>query len=125
MTIKRGEIYYINFPQTFDPNFRNGKNKFVVVLQEGEEYDNRDTVVVLLTTSESKVKDSDSNVTIETGTTKLDRETYILCSQPYTIEKKHFYKKSAWCAGQLNSAVLDEIDEALYIGLCMGLQNED
>jgi len=35
MNFKRGEIYYINFPYTFDVNFPKGKKKFVVILQEG------------------------------------------------------------------------------------------
>jgi len=35
MELKRGEIYYIHFPYTFDVNFPKGKKKFVVILQEG------------------------------------------------------------------------------------------
>ena len=35
MEFKRGEIYYIHFPYTFDVNYTKGKKKFVVVLQEG------------------------------------------------------------------------------------------
>ena len=35
MELQRGEIYFIKFPYTFDPNYPNGKNKFVLVLQEG------------------------------------------------------------------------------------------
>lgn len=125
MTIRRGEIYYITFPYTFDSRFPGGKKKFVVVLQEGEEFNERDTVAVLLTTSDSTEKDYDMSVTIEAGTTKLDKETYIMCSQPYTIEKKLFTPKDVWCAGILSPDVLDEIDEALYLGLCMGIQNEE
>lgn len=125
MTIKRGDIHYITFPYTFDSNFPNGKKKFIVVLQEGEEFNDRDTVAVLLTTSKSVAKDYDLNVTIELGTTKLDKETYIMCSQPYTIEKKYFEQNGVWCAGKLTPAVMDEVDEALYLGLCMGLQNGD
>lgn len=125
MTIKRGEIYYITFPYTFDNRFPNGKKKFVVVLQEGEEFSGRDTVAVLLTTSDETEKDYEMSVTIEKGTTKLDSETYIMCSQPYTIEKKLFKQRGVWCAGALTPSVLDEVDEAMYLGLCMGLQNEE
>lgn len=125
MTIKRGEIYYITFPYTFDSKFPEGKKKFVVALQEGEEFSGRDTVAVLLTTSDPAEKNYSMSVTIESGTTKLDRETYILCSQPSTIEKSLFEEKGVWCAGTLSPSVLNEVDEALYLGLCMGLQNEE
>lgn len=124
MKLERGEIYYAKFPYTHDTEFPNGKNKFLVVLQEGYEFNRRDTIVVLLTTSDKEEKGNELSVTIEAGTTKLHKETYILCSQPYTLPKDIFNKRGAWCAGKLKPEVLDEIDEALYLGLCMGNQNE-
>lgn len=63
-------------------------------------------------------------MTIEKGTTKLNEESYIVCAQPYTILKSLFYQMGVWCAGKLTPEVLDEVDERLYIGLCMGLQND-
>jgi mRNA-degrading endonuclease toxin of MazEF toxin-antitoxin module len=92
--MRRGEIYYITFPHTFDKNFPEGKKKFVVVLQEGREFDSRDTVTVLLITSDPAAKDHIMSVTIELGSTDLDKESYILCSQPYTIEKNVLPKKA-------------------------------
>ena len=121
---KRGEIYYIHFPYTFDVNFPKGKKKFVVILQEGSIFKNYDSVVVLLITSDEDSKDYGFNVTIEAGTTRLSSESYVLCAQPYTILKSIFDSDEVWCAGQLSAAKLDEIDENLFIGLCMGLQNE-
>lgn len=35
-----------------------------------------------------------------------------------------FQPKEVWCAGELPPNKMDEVDEALYIGLCMGKQNE-
>ncbi|KRT92240.1 MULTISPECIES: type II toxin-antitoxin system PemK/MazF family toxin [Bacillus subtilis group] len=126
MTIlQRGEIYYINFPYTFDPNYPNGKPKFVLVLQEGEYFKEYDTVTVLLITSDSSAEYYDTNVTIELGTTQLKEKSYILCSQPYTIRKSLFTAKGVWSAGQLRPEIMDEVDEALYLGLCMGQQHED
>ena len=124
MDLKRGEIYYIHFPYTFDINFPKGKKKFVVILQEGAIFKNFDSVTVLLITSAADSKDYVTNVTIEAGSTKLTTESYVLCAQPYTILKSIFDTKGVWCAGQLSPNKLDEIDERLYIGLCMGLQNE-
>lgn len=124
MELERGEIYYVKFPYTYDKKFPEGKNKFLVILQEGYEFDRRNTVVVLLTTSDTEEKDNELSVTIEKGTTKLHAETYVLCSQPYTISKDVLNKRDVWCAGKLEPEVLDEIDEALYLGLCMGKQNE-
>ena len=122
---KRGEIYYINFPYTFDVNYPKGKNKFVVVLQEGAIFREYDAVTVLLVTSDEDSKDFETNVTIETGLTKLNKESYIVCAQPYTILKSLFEKDGVWCAGCLPDYKLDEVDQCLYIGLCMGMQNDN
>lgn len=46
------------------------------------------------------------------------------CSQPYPVRKELFEKESVWFAGKLSPEKLDKIDEALYLGLCMGLQHE-
>jgi mRNA-degrading endonuclease toxin of MazEF toxin-antitoxin module len=125
MTFKRGDIYFIRFPYTFDVNYPKGKNKFVVVLQEGLIFKDYDSVVALLITSDSDSKEYETNVTIESGSTKLEKESYVICAQPYTILKNIFEAPGVWNAGRLSSEKLDEIDEKLYIGLCMGLQNED
>lgn len=124
LEFERGQIYYIHFPYTFDVNFPKGKNKFVVILQEGSIFKDYDAVTVLLITSDPESKDFETNVTIEKGTTKLDRESYIVCAQPYTILKSLFEKQGVWCAGKLSKEVLDDVDTRLYIGLCMGLQDE-
>jgi len=124
MNFKRGEIYYINFPYTFDVNFPKGKKKFVVILQEGAIFKSYDSVVVLLITSDADSKDYETNVTIDANSTKLTKESYVVCAQPYTILKSVFSDDDGWCAGQLSASKLDEIDECLHIGLCMGIQNE-
>ena len=124
MDLKRGEIYYITFPHTYDKRYKNGKSKFVLVLQEGEYFKKYDTVEILLITSDDDSKDYDTNVTIEQGTTKLKEESYIVCAQPYPVKKELFAKDGVWCAGQLTPEKMDEVDEALYLGLCMGLQHE-
>lgn len=105
-------------------SFPKGKSKFVVILQEGAIFKNYDAVTVLLITSDPESKDFETNVTIERGTTRLDRESYIVCAQPYTILKSLFEQQGVWCAGKLSKEVLDEVDARLYIGLCMGLQDE-
>lgn len=127
MELKRGEIYYITFPYTLDPKYPNGKPKFVLVLQEGEYFKKYDTVEIMLITSDDLYKPRmkyPTDVVIEPGTTKLKKKSWILCSQPYPIEKKLFEQDGVWCAGQLSTDKMDEVDEATYIGLCMGLQHE-
>ncbi|MDR3348846.1 MAG: type II toxin-antitoxin system PemK/MazF family toxin [Acidaminococcales bacterium] len=124
MAFKRGEIYYVNFPYTFDVNYPKGKKKFVAVLQEGAIFNEYDAVTVLLITSDEESKDFETNVTIEAGTTKLSKDSYVICAQPYTILKSLFKANDVWCAGQLSKEKLDEVDAKLYIGLCMGLQDE-
>jgi mRNA-degrading endonuclease toxin of MazEF toxin-antitoxin module len=127
MNLKRGEIYYLTFPYTLDPKYPNGKPKFVLVLQEGEYFAKYDTVEIMLITSDKQYKPREkyaTDVEIEVGTTKLKEKSWVLCSQPYPIEKKLFEKEGVWCAGMLSPEKMDEIDEATYIGLCMGLQHE-
>jgi mRNA-degrading endonuclease toxin of MazEF toxin-antitoxin module len=124
LELLRGEIYYIVFPNTFDILYPSGKKKFVLVLQEGAIFKDYDAVTVLLITSDSDSKNYDTNVIIEKGTTKLAEESYIICAQPFTILKSLFEQTGVWCAGRLRPEKMNEIDEALYIGLCMGLQNE-
>jgi len=123
--LERGQIYYITFPYTFDEKYPNGKKKFVLILQEGEYFNKYDTVEVLLITS-NEDKNHDNYVTdveIPLGTTRLDKQSWICCSQPYSIEKKLFNK--AWQIDKLSNGKMDEVDEALYIGLCLGIQNEE
>ncbi len=127
MKLSRGEIYYITFPYTLDPKYPNGKSKFVLVLQEGEYFSKFDTVEILLITSDKQYKPREkysTDVEIPVGTTKLNDKSWVLCAQPYPIKKDLFMEKTAWCAGTLNATKMDEIDEALYIGLCMGLQHD-
>ena len=127
MELKRGEIYYITFPYTLDTRYPEGKPKFVLVLQEGEYFKKFNTVEILLITSEKQYKPRENyptDVLIEQGTTKLKEKSWILCAQPYPVEKVLFEQDGVWCAGKLPPEKMDEVDEALFIGLCMGLQNE-
>ena len=127
MELKRGEIYYLTFPYTLDPKYPNGKPKFVLVLQQGEYSQKYDTVEIMLITSDKQYKPREkyaTDVEIEVGTTKLKEKSWVLCSQPYPIPKKLFEQEGVWCAGSLSVEKMDEIDEATYIGLCMGLQHE-
>jgi len=64
-----------------------------------------------------------TSVKIEVGTTKLKQPTWIDCTQTYTVEKSIFTDKSVrvWCAGKLTDEKMLNIDEALYSGLCMKL----
>ena len=127
MELKRGEIYFITFPYTLDERYPNGKPKFVLILQEGEYFKKFNTVEILLITSEKQYKPHEkypTDVLIEKGTTKLKEKSWVLCAQPYPVEKILFEQEGVWCAGKLSSEKMDEIDEALFIGLCMNLQNE-
>lgn len=126
MTLKRGEIYYITFPYTFDPRYPNGKGKFVLVLQEGEYFSRFDTVEILLVTSNARCNNQRyvTNVEIPQGETKLNKRSWVVCSQPYPVAKSLFEADGVWCAGTLKPDTLDDIDAALYEGLCMGLQHE-
>ena len=127
MVFKRGEIYYVTFPYTLDPKYPNGKSKFVLVLQEGDYFSKFDTVEILLITSDKQYKPREkyaTDVEIPVGTTNLNEKSWILCAQPYPILKSLFMQKGVWCAGTLSVEKMDEVDEALYAGLCMGLQDE-
>lgn len=127
MKLSRGEIYFLTFPYTFDPKYPNGKSKFVLVLQEGDYFAKYDTVEILLVTSDKQYKPREkyaTDVEIPAGTTRLREKSWVLCAQPYPIKKTLFEDDKVWCAGTLSAEKMDEIDEALYIGLCMGLQHD-
>lgn len=127
MKLLRGEIYYITFPYTLDPNYPNGKPKFVLVLQEGAYFSKYDTVEILLITSDKQYKHREryaTDIEIPAGSTKLWEKSWVLCAQPYPIKRDLFDQNGVWCAGTLSPEKMDEIDEALYIGLCMGLQHD-
>ncbi len=93
MELKRGEIYYITFPYTLDARYPTGKPKFVLVLQEEDYFKKFNTVEILLITSEKQYKPREkyaTDVLIEQGTTKLKEKSWILCAQPYPVEKVLF-----------------------------------
>ena len=127
MNLRRGEIYYIKFPYTLDEKYPNGKPKFVLILQEGEYFRKFQTVEILLITSDKQYKAHEKYVTdvvIEQGTTRLKEKSWVLCAQPYPLEKVLFEQEGVWCAGRLSAEKMDEIDEALFFGLCIGLQSK-
>ena len=104
MELQRGEIYFITFPYTLDERYPNGKPKFVLVLQEGDYFKKFRTVEILLITSDKQYKPREKYVTdveIEKGTTKLKEKSWVLCAQPYPIEKTLFEQDGVWCAGKL------------------------
>lgn len=82
---------------------------------------------ILLITSDKQYKSREkyaTDVEIPVGMTKLKEKSWVLCAQPYPVEKRLFEGEHVWCAGALPIEKMDEIDEALYIGLCMGLQHD-
>ena len=117
---RRGEIYKILFPYTFDPKYPKGKVKFVLILQGGEYFKEYTTVSTLLISSGGNGKLLDHVITIEKGTTDLRETSYIECSQPSTLLKQIFYDKRVACMGKLSPEKMAEVDEALYVGLGMG-----
>ena len=125
--LHRGEIYFVRFRMFFDKYIPEGKPKFVLILQEGAYFAKHRSVEVLLVSSDKDYKprqDYKTDVEIEVGTTKLNQKSWALCAQPYPLAKTVFDEESVWCVGTLTAEKMDEIDEALYNGLCMGLQNE-
>jgi len=125
--LRRGEIYYVKFRMFFDKYIPEGKKKFVLILQEGAYFAKHRSVEILLISSDKDYKareDYKTDVEIELGTTKLTQKSWALCAQPYPLNKDIFDEDGVWYAGTLSPEKMDEIDEALYNGLCMGLQNE-
>jgi mRNA-degrading endonuclease toxin of MazEF toxin-antitoxin module len=129
-SLRRGEIYYITFPYTADPRYPDGKSKFVLVLQEGDYFRNYDTTEILLVTKDKEGEDCKerrkypTDIFIPKNTTKLDRNSWITCAQPYPVKKSLFEASGCWCAGKLSASKMDEVDKALFLGLCMGIQRE-
>ena len=123
-SLSRGEIYYINFPYTDDMRYPDGKKKFVLILQEGDYFQYYEDVVVLLVTTDKDCGRYPTNVLIPLNSTKLSQVSWIACAQPYPIDKSLFESPDCWCAGKVSPAKMDEVDRALFLGLCMGAQHE-
>lgn len=123
--LKRGEIYRIKFPYTFDRRYPKGKLKYALILQSGEYFKNYSTTAILLFTSNDEADGLKHTVRIEKGTTDLPETSYIDCSQPYTLKKNVFDDQRVKFFGNISPEKLDEVDSRLFFGLCMDVQNEE
>jgi mRNA-degrading endonuclease toxin of MazEF toxin-antitoxin module len=119
----RGDIFKIIFPHTFDERYPKGKQKYVVVLQDGAYFEYYDVVVVLLITTDNECRKYPTNVKIKSGTTRLPLDSWIICTQPYPVRKSLF--NASLFFGRLSQEIMDKVDEALYLGLCMGVQIDE
>jgi mRNA-degrading endonuclease toxin of MazEF toxin-antitoxin module len=121
--LHRGDIFKIIFPYTFDREHPNGKSKYVVVLQDGEYFEFYDTTVILLITKNPDCEKYPTDVKIEQGTTRLPLVSWINCAQQYPVRKSLFSESLFF--GRLSQKVMDKVDAALYLGLCMGTQVDE
>jgi len=121
ITLKRGEIYRIVFPYISDERHKDKpQEKFVLILQGGARFDRHKKVAGLIITSKD-YHSEDITVKLDVGIVQaLPLVSYVLCFQPHTFDKKLFEGRQP--CGQLPFEKMNEIDEKLYIGLCMGLE---
>jgi mRNA-degrading endonuclease toxin of MazEF toxin-antitoxin module len=125
--LHRGDIYRVKIKMFFDKYISKGKYKYVLVLQEGEYFSSFPSVQVLLITSDKGDKSHDeynTDVEIEIGSTNLPLKSWALCAQLYPLKKSIFEEDDVIYAGQLSPEKMIEIDEAIYDGICMNLENE-
>ncbi len=111
MSIKRGEIYYVDL----DPakGSEQAGRRPVLVIQNNVGNAVSPTVIVAPLTTKSFSKEYPTNVNIRKGTAGLKEDSTVLLSQIRTIDKKRLEKK----VGELAPALMSAVDEAIKVSL--------
>lgn len=104
MTIKQGDIYWVNLaaPLGSEPGFR---HPHVVIQNDVFNASRINTVVVCALTSNLKRAQAPGNVTLNKGEANLEKESVVNISQVVTVNKSDLSEK----IGSLSSGKIKEI----------------
>jgi mRNA interferase MazF len=111
MSIKRGEIYYVDL----DPakGSEQAGRRPVLVIQNDIGNAVSPTVIVAPLTTKSFTKEYPTNVNIRNGTAGLKEDSTALLSQIRTIDKRRLERR----VGELTKALMSDVDEAIRVSL--------
>jgi mRNA interferase MazF len=113
MSIKRGDVFYVNLDPTRGSEQAGARPVLVIQNDVGNEY--APTVIIAPLTTKSFTKPYPTNVNVPRGTAGLKEDSTILLSQIRTIDKGRLERK----LGHLPSALLHEVDEAIRVSLAL------
>ena len=111
MSIKRGDIFYVNLDPTKGSEQAGIRPVLVIQNDVGNEY--APTVIIAPLTTKSFAKRYPTNVNLSKDTAGLREDSTVLLSQIRTIDKSRLERK----LGHLSSATMQEVDEAIKVSL--------
>jgi len=119
--LNRGGVYYCKEVRLLVSKNRKEtlRNKYVLVLQGGHFFKRVNKVNVVLGTSKRIDKKYSTDVIIESCDSDLPKDTKFNCSEIYLFRKEDIIKSKYICT--LSPQKMREIDIALILGLCIGL----
>ena len=111
MSIRRGDIFYVNL----DPSKGSEQSgrRPVLVIQNDIGNEKSPTVIIAPLTTKKYSKEYPTNVNIKKGVANLKNDSTILMSQIRTVDKKRLEEK----VGHLPPDLISEVDEAIKISL--------
>lgn len=111
MSIKRGDVFYVNLDPTKGSEQAGTRPVLVIQNDVGNEY--APTVIISPLTTKALTRRYPTNVNVSKGTAGLKEDSTILLSQIRTIDKSRLERK----LGHLPVSLLREVDEAIKISL--------
>ena len=111
MSIKRGDVYYVDLAPTKGSE-QSGRRP-VLVIQNNVGNEMAPTVIIAPLTTKQLTKTYPTNVYISKGVAGLKEDSNVLLSQVRTIDKTRLERK----VGALSGALMARVDEAIAISL--------
>ena len=111
MSIKRGDVFYVNLDPTKGSEQAGTRPVLVIQNDVGNEY--APTVIIAPFTTKSFTKYYPTNVNVLEGTAGLREDSTVLLSQIRTIDKNRLERK----VGHLPPALMQQVDEAIKASL--------
>lgn len=111
MSIKRGDLFYVNLDPTKGSEQAGTRPVLVIQNDSGNEY--APTVIIAPLTTKAFTKRYPTNVNVPRETAGLKEDSTVLLSQIRTIDKGRLERK----LGYLPASLLREVDEAIKVSL--------
>lgn len=111
MSIKRGDLYYVDLDPTHGSEQSGVRPVLVIQNDVGNEY--APTVLVAPLTTKSFTKRYPTNGNVPRGVAGLKEDSTVLLSQIRTMDKTRLERK----VGRLPSVFMREVDQAIQVSL--------
>ena len=111
MSIKRGDVFYVNLDPTKGSEQVGVRPVLVIQNDVGNEY--APTVIIAPFTTKAFTKRYPTNVNVPKGIAGLKEDSSVLLSQIRTIDKGRLERR----VGHLPSALMQQVDQAIKVSL--------